>query len=256
LDDEARWSHERSLSRPSRPDEEGLFRDKLNESNRPLSDSRDFLTQLLQATRPRPSRYSEDYRQLWTREAIYRARILLDLFLLIETENWLKEGPTIRSCLDQARASTLLDLYQSLEVPETSKLVPCTPILRGITEGIVELFSRAVGDLKVDHDLISLSLNSIKRRALVLVVSELTLDFISEAFGRRGNGTIYVRLEKHHANAARLTVDSNGSLLRQQRLEDSLPIVAQLVNVIEGEIIIKKSPFGGHRFEVDFPIIK
>ena len=219
-----------------------------------LHDAHRILGDLLLAARPQYSGKPETECRLWAKEAVNRATDLLNLFLKIETETWHRVGPTIRSCLDQALASNLLDIYHSIEKNEPQRLVPCTPTVRSISEGLVELFARAVGDLKIDLELASISLSPVKRRALALVVSEIILDFISEGFPGRGHGRIYVDLEKRCGNSARLAIDSNGLCVSEQRLENTLAIAGQLISVLDGDLVIRKSRFGGWRFEIEFPV--
>jgi hypothetical protein len=84
--------------------------------------------------------------------------------------------------------------------------------------------------------------------------SYFVLDFISEGFPGCGHSVIYVVLEKRRGNSARLAIDSNGVCVGQQRLENTLAIAGQLISVLDGDLVIRKSRFGGWRFEVEFPV--
>jgi hypothetical protein len=206
----------------------------------------------LQPSRPHYTAVTAAHFHLWCREAINRAQNLLELFILIETARWHQLGPSIGSCLDQARASTLFDLYQSLEGCDASGLMPCTPLIRGISSGLVDLFGKAVNDLKIDLKLSSVSLTALKRRALVLMVSELVIDLIIEAFPHKQRAVIFVKLESLGAGVFCLTVHSNSISLPENKLCNSMSLTSQLASILNGEIIYRRSNSGGTRVEIEF----
>jgi hypothetical protein len=210
------------------------------------------LMEFLQPSRPNYTAVTAAHFSLWCREAINRAQNLLDLFILIETARWHQVGPSIGSCLDQARASTLFDLYQSLEGCDAHRLMSCTPLIRGIASGLVDLFGRAVNGLKVDFKLSPLSLTVLKRRALVLMVSELVLDLIIEAFPHKQRAVIFVALESLGAGVFCLTVHSDSISIGEDRLCNSMSLTSQLASILDGEMIYRRSNFGGARFEIEF----
>ncbi len=206
----------------------------------------------LQPSRPHYTAVTAAHFQLWCREAINRAKNLLDLFILIETASWHQVGPSIGSCLDQARASTLFDLYQSLEGCGTNGLMPCTPLIRGIASGLVDLFGTAMNDLKIDLKLSPLSLTALKRRALVLMVSELVIDLIVEAYPHKHRAVIFVTLEGLGDGVFCLTVHSNSISLAENRLYNSMSLTSQMASILDGEMVYRRSNFGGSRFEIEF----
>ena len=132
-------------------------------------------------------------RALWRADSIHRAKNFAQLAASLGN---LAEHPRHSSLLQHIvpDARVLARLYDELGHDDgRTTTVPCTILLRAITERLIALFGQFRA-IQTEIALQPLSLPPDQRRALVLICSELVINALKYAFPPEG-GTLSVRLE-------------------------------------------------------------
>jgi two-component sensor histidine kinase len=201
--------------------------------------------------------HRNDKRLVWVEEAMHRAANLQ--MLATNVERLLASGQMDSSHRDRVirKANALLNAYQSLDRQDDDGAPTCAEQLRDIAGGLVEVFGHTVGPIVLSLELEPLCLTEEKRRALLLLASELVVNALLHAFGDRQSGTI--RLALHHdwkRDVARLTVDDDGIGPGKSSESRGLGccIVRELAAMLAGTVEWRRSvSLGGTEVVLTFP---
>jgi hypothetical protein len=211
------------------------------------------MAELIDAARPPENLLQSSKGRVWIAEATNRSCNLLQLFLALEVKTWQGNAPSIRSQLDCALAGSLCGSFRSLDHDAGEQAVECSELFQAVVGGIVTLFEKAVGRLTLLLEVDQLSLSADKRRALVLCASELLLTAIRCGFHSRSSGTITVALKATSRSHSKLTVCIADSLIELTEENKSIAIVGGLAGILDGDIILRRSPTGNRFVEIIFP---
>lgn len=155
-------------------------------------------------------RNQSDQAAVWMQEARHRAA---NLQHLVANVDYLLDRGRINS-EDRPRmvrrAAALLQSYEALT--ETgNEPSPCPAELRNIAGGLVEMFGHTIGSIILICDLQRIELAGDRRRALLLVTSELVINALRHAFAGRRSGIIQICLAcDHEQDAATMCVADDG----------------------------------------------
>ena len=94
----------------------------------------------------------------------------------------------------QALASTLAADLKTLSSHAENEVVPCSRVLRDVVRNTAALFAPTTGGLEVTTDIEYVRLPAYKRRALVLLASELVVNALLHAYSGRCSGRYCAKL--------------------------------------------------------------
>lgn len=181
---------------------------------------------------------------VWMQEARHRAANLQHL--VANVDYMLDRGnisPEDRPRMVR-RAAALLQSYEALK--ETSNgPSPCSPELRSIAGGLVEMFGHTIGSVILILDLQPIELAGDRRRALLLATSELVINALRHAFGGRRFGIIQIGLGCDQGqDDATLRVADDGVGPDRIGCDSGLGcrIIRGLAEVLDGDIAWGRSP--------------
>jgi two-component sensor histidine kinase len=192
-------------------------------------------------------------RPLWAEEAMHRSANLLQLALALERLTWNGIESEMTGRLEYALAEGLAASYRSLDIGRQDELLSCNETLRAVVANLVALFGPTVGEISLKTDLMRLSLPAYKRRALVLVASELVINALKHAFPDRQSGRIAVALGRVDAATVRLAVEDDGRGFALLRPGTGLAIVGGLAGLLEADLVYRRSALGGTAAEFQLP---
>jgi two-component sensor histidine kinase len=137
-------------------------------------------------------------RPLWANEAMHRAWSLTRLLLRLDDlrlDERDSGGDPFLASLEHRIAEELARGYAALQIDADTAMRPCSRPLRDIAIDLVELFSPAASRIRLCTAIDHVVLSEFKRRALVLLGSELVTNALMHAFHGRTLGRISVTLQ-------------------------------------------------------------
>lgn len=206
---------------------------------------------LLAAARPFDDGF-KPLRPLWLQESMHRAIGILRLFSALHLRD--RSRRSLRNIYERQLALHLAGELASLETVEVSRVLPCSGPLREIARDLVGLFGPAVGQVVLETDVMSLSLPAYRRRALVLLASDLVTNALTHAFHGRCTGRVLLRLQRSGGDHARLQVSDDGIGYAKSRPDSARNIAGALTDLLGGEIGYCDPPGWGATAEIVFPI--
>jgi hypothetical protein len=205
---------------------------------------------LLAAARPFDDGFAP-LRPLWAEEAMHRAYGTLRLFAALREHETGRPGP--EAIRELRLAMHLASALASLNVTGPSPLRACSGALREVARDLVALFGPAIGHVSLETDVEPLSLCAYRRRALVLLGSELVTNALLHAFAGRVGGRILLRLGRHAGGLAILSCEDDGVGLTGERPDAARSVAGALADLLEGDIVHRDALGRGTIAEVVFP---
>jgi anti-sigma regulatory factor (Ser/Thr protein kinase) len=196
----------------------------------------------------------ETLRPLWAEEVMHRSFNFLRFALLLE-----HRIPVV-GCADPteegelALATGLVALYRSLVAAPERQVVPCTPMLRDLTIGLVGLFGPTVGAVELDTAIERIELPGFQRRALVLAASELVMNALCHAFAGRGRGRLTIELVRTGSRHARLRVADDGIGYAGGPANVPCGIADGLASLLASSLVYRRRRGGGTVAEIKFAL--
>lgn len=216
----------------------------LAEASRHISSDRaTVLGLLVGAADPRVCGGSAVLRPLWANEAMHRAWSLARL--LLRLDQWDAAGDPFDVSLERRIAEELARGYGQLQIRAEAATQPCSQILQNIVINLVELFSPATSRIRLRTEIDTVVLSEFKRRALVLLGSELVTNALMHAFDGQTGGEISVMLEALTGGHARLVVVDDGCGVKEHSIQARHPIVHDLADLLESDLDRRACPNGG-----------
>ncbi len=153
-----------------------------------------------------------------------------------------------------SRAAALAVAYAELgQSGDAYAAVPCARLLRQVVAGLVALFEPRPGAIALTFASDQLSLNHERRRALVLVASELIINALKYAFPAGAGGKIGLALSTSE-NWVELIVEDNGvGLTGLEAVGHGGPLIDALCGKLDATLN-RASPKRGLRVSVTFPV--
>ena len=189
---------------------------------------------------------------IWLQEALHRAVSMLRLFTALYQRDGSRPSP--RGIYERRLALHLAAELASLESAGASCVLPCSGPLREIARDLVGLFGPAIGEVVLDTEVASLTLPAYRRRALVLLGSELVTNALTHAFRGRSVGHVSLCLWRVGTDRLRLRVGDDGVGYARGRPVPGRSIAGALTDLLAGDITYIAQPGGGSMAEVLFPI--
>ena len=187
-------------------------------------------------------------RPLWQAEALNRATNILCLVERLDS--------CTRSSLsdqDMATARTLADAQRSLcMVPESARL-PTARVLNQVVCGLAGLFGRVLGSVNLTVDIVPLALTPFRRRALVLLASELVTQALLHGSRDNAQSRINVLLTDLDSRNLRLLVEHNACRPDVAAHAGKFEIISKLAALLEAELVYHQSELSGTSTELVFP---
>ena len=199
---------------------------------------------------------SEGGRALWAAEAAHRANNLAQLANSLAGFRWRNKSEMIpRSA--RARAEALARAYTMLSGDQDSEgPLPCNQLLRQVLAGLVAMFGSAGVGVGLRLGDAELFLAPDRRRALVLIASELVINALKHAFPEPRSGMIQVSLSLDECQVELAIEDDGvglaGSRQRQGGEGQGGQLLKGLAVVLGGTISRDRSPAGGLRARLRF----
>lgn len=206
---------------------------------------------LLAAARPFDDGFGP-LRPLWAQEATHRALSMLRLLSAPHRRN--RGRPSPPTIYERRLALHLAAELRALETVGTTGALPCSGPLREIARDLVALFGPAVGQVTLDTDVAAFGLPGYRRRALVLLASELVTNALTHAFHGRGEGRISLRLQRAGRDWVRLQVGDDGTGYARGRPAPGRSVTGALTDLLQGEIRYCDLAGWGSTAEVSVPI--
>ena len=147
---------------------------------------------------------------LWAEEAIHRAYVMLQLMSGLRRRRSRQRKARPIASWKRALANDLALAYQSLPHADEAQVLDCSAILSRVAVDLGALFGSGGRQLYVNATAECILLQIYKRRALVLLASELVANAILHAFHGRCSGRIDVSLRHLGNGQARLRVADDG----------------------------------------------
>jgi two-component sensor histidine kinase len=191
---------------------------------------------------------------LWVEEAIHRASNFLRFILLLEGSSWKGESTETDTYRERRLAIRLAGAFRALDRDDEHAMVPCSDLLRRIVVDLVDLFGPTTGRIAIETDLMPLNLSACKRRALVLVATELVINALKHAFQGHRKGQIAVTLERVGRGQARFVVDDSGRGVSVTRAGAGRAIISGLARVLDADLLYRTSRLGGSAAEFEFAV--
>lgn len=192
---------------------------------------------------------------MWDTDSVHRINNLVQLFH--ELPRAAARLPGQRNPAEIARqAAALAEAYAELgKSGRSDGAVPCTRLLRQIVVGLISLFEPSPGTISLTFASDELSLSHDRRRALVLIASELIINALKYAFPTGGGGKIGVSLTVAE-NWVELVVDDNGVGLTAFELPGrGVPLIDALCAKLDATLE-RASPKRGLRISLNFRVIE
>jgi hypothetical protein len=223
----------------------------LTQASRRISPGRaKVLGLLVGAADPRACGGSAVLRPLWANEAMHRA--WSQARLLLRLDQWDAGNDPFGASLDLRIAEELVQSYRKLHIRADTAMQPCSQVLRDVVTNVVELFCPAASRIRLRTVIDPVVLAEFKRRALVLLASELVTNALMHAFEGRTGGEVNVVLQVLAAGYARLVVTDDGGGMRNRVEQRRHPVLHDLADLLESDLDRRAGPTGGTCTQVVF----
>ncbi len=198
------------------------------------------LSLLLEPIYHSPNRSRSDLSAVWAEEEMQRAYSMVRLFGARRRREKSLGHCAVTPRLERALASDLALVYWALKRDQDEHLVRCSALVREFVANFEALFGPAAGTVTIRKRIERLTLPAFKRRALVLVVSELLTNALIHGFRWRRGGAIEVSLLPDAPGVQRLRVtdDGIGFAVGQPNLDCG--VAAGLAGVLEGKLVYER----------------
>ena len=208
---------------------------------------------LLSATRPVAAGGRGVQASLWNDEATHRAYQAIRLVMLLDlhTEPPACEGLDVQ--LEHRLASRLADLWRSLDVSCDEQILSCSEVLREIAIDLAELFGSNLAHETIRVHVERLSLPAYKRRALVLLATNLLMEGLYSALTGRSPEPIEVALELVSPSSAKLIVAHDGNSAGGHRHPRG-DVINGLIDLLEAQLTYRLTARRNFGTEIEFPI--
>ena len=178
----------------------------------------------------------DPHRRLWEADASHRANNLAQMCYSLSIPS-VRQRYNLSDDLVSESVGLLAEAYCELGHPYVgTELLPCADLLVRISNGLVSLFNggRPIIVLTSIHDV---RLPALKRRALVLIASELIINCLKYAFPQNSGGTIKLSLRRGTGGIV-LRVQDNGVGLGAGAGKGSgSALICELLAILEGKIV-------------------
>lgn len=191
---------------------------------------------------------------VWMAESNYRALSILQLILLLNWFAYHDFKETNSGFITYERARKLADAYQSLNGSDDHKLAPCEVVVHDIIDGLVAVFGVTTNGLvNVEVHTVPLSLDVNRRRALSLLVSELTIEMLKDGAERMSGGHVTLSFVRTGREQMYIRIGTSCPLLRSFS-SPGYEIVCALSGVLASEILYSEAETGGTYVELLLPL--
>lgn len=189
--------------------------------------------------------------EIWAADAHHRAINFTQMFASLQNL-----APVLDLAVDpdavQRHAATLSNAYAAIATDGPDDiLLPCTPMLHDVIVGLTTLFVQDEGSFTLRLNLDELWLPRDKRRALILIASELVINAVKYAFPTGHAGELSVALTRHGDIGAMTVQDDGIGLLQGKEAGHGTRLLDQLSGLIGGAIE-RDCPGRGLRVHVVF----
>jgi two-component sensor histidine kinase len=207
------------------------------------------LALLVGAADPRACGGSAVLRPLWANEAVHRAWSLTRLLLRLDWRD--AGGDPFLASFERRIAEDLARGYRELHITSDAALQPCSQVLQDTVINLVELLSPSANRIRVCTAIDPVVLAEFKRRALVLLGSELVTNALTHAFNGRTGGRIHVTLQALTGGNARLIVADDGCGMKEHGMQPR-SIAHDLADLLASDLDRRAGPNGGTCAQVVF----
>jgi hypothetical protein len=211
-----------------------------------------ILTILLESAAPGPFGGRSLLWPLWANEAMQRAYNFLDLTIRLSACAPEDCDNHVAMALDAGNVAALAKSFRALDIVNEEEFLPCSKVLGINARGLIELFGPTVGSVLLSTKLERLALPAFKRRALVLLCSELLVNALRHAFESQTEGLITVTLSSVDGHHGRLVVADNGRGVAKVSTRPGSGIAFDLALLLEGDIRYRELVGSGTMVEVTF----
>ena len=202
---------------------------------------------------PAAGRWCEANQSLWASDAIHRANNLAQMAIGLSRIEPTRFGLDANSLI-AADAEALAAMYAELgSAADPLVALPCGMMLERITTALVAMFGRGLPiDLRLGVDDIDLMPD--RRRAMILIASELLINALKYAFAGRGSGVIHVSLGTR-GEVCELVVEDDGiGLTGTEPSGSGSGLVAAMTGLLDGHFERGGRLGGGARLSIIFPL--
>ena len=188
---------------------------------------------------------------LWAADAQHRTNNFAQMFVSL---THMAPKLSIDRVGIEAHAAVLAKVYAEIGADGPGDaLLPCAANLRDVVERLTSLFVKDPEAFALRLQIDDLGLPKDKRRALILIASELVINAIKYAFVSGQPGELSVSLTAH-GDAGELTVQDNGvGLMGAESAGSGSAILIQLCALLGGSMT-RTSPGRGLRVRVAFKL--
>jgi signal transduction histidine kinase len=173
---------------------------------------------------------------LWAEEAMHRAYWMVRLLARQAERDTRRRKDDLTIGVERALAESLADAYRTVVSGGEDDIVPCSGLLRDVALNLGALFGS--DGVAISTDVARVSLPAYKRRALVLCVSELTINALVHAFDPASSrGRVDVSLRVLDRDRACLRVADNGTGFRCGKPDPARSVAGGLAGLIEADLV-------------------
>ena len=191
--------------------------------------------------------------QIWRAESIHRSQGLLQLILLGKFQTSLHNKWLNVSGLECRLAQNLADAYNSLNVKDECEHLPCEEVVHLIVEGLLSTFQNSIGTVELSIHTRPLIMYARKRRALVLLISQLVIDLLLDKADRDVAARLVLTFSRGRDEHVNIKIETTCPLSRSF-LAPGYDIVCGLAGIIGAEILFSETRAGGTDVEVILPL--
>ena len=192
-------------------------------------------------------------RSLWTLDAIHRANNLAQLASSLSRIDPARLGLRIERLI-VADAEALAASYAELGVTAgQAEILPCATLLKAIATALVALFGDGV-TVSFQPCADDIVLAPERRRALILIASELIINALKYAFSDGRLGSIYISLVADQDKGELVVEDDGIGVTGIEPAGSGSGLVDAMTGLLDGYFERIRRPRGGTRCSIIFPL--
>jgi two-component sensor histidine kinase len=200
-----------------------------------------------------PVRYAGENERLWAKDAIHRANNLAQLATSLSRIDLTRIGLSPADHLGP-EARQLAAAYATLGESElrTTRL-DCAPLLEEIATALVSLFAGS-SSVRLRFAADSIALDEVRRRALILIASELVINALKYAFPHGRAGQIFISLTTVDEAGELVVLDDGIGLSGMEQAGAGSGLIMAMSGLLGGRVERISAPGRGARFSIMFPL--